>query len=83
MGAFDHVEILLSFVFALALAANVSFLKTPNPALFLQENAATLPFFVPCALALTVSARWAQWAAGVSMLLMLIGFTIAFSNTLH
>jgi hypothetical protein len=74
---------LIVLCMVLALAANVSFLKTPNPALFFEENAATLPFFVPCALALTVKAPWAQWAAGIGMLLLLVGFTIAFSNTLH
>jgi len=66
----------------LSLAANAEFLKTPNTALFLRENLANLPLFVPPALALAVPARWAQWLAGIALLAMMIGFTIAFSPML-
>ena len=66
----------------LSLAANAEFLKTPNTALFLRENFANLPMLVPPALALTVPARWAQWLAGIALLAMMIGFTIAFSPML-
>ncbi len=66
-----------------AMVANFIFLETPNTALFLQTTLATLPFFVPCALALAVPARWAQWMSGVSLFALTVGFTIAFSGTLR
>ena len=74
---------LLVLCMVLALAANFAFLATPNTTLFFEENAATLPFFVPSVLALAVPARWAQWGGGVGLLLLLIGFTAVFSYTLH
>jgi len=66
----------------LALIANIDFLKTPNAALFIKENLASLPMLIPAVLALVARARWAQWVAGFLLLAMLIGFTIAFSSTL-
>jgi hypothetical protein len=48
----------------LAMGANVVFLKTPNAKLFFEENAATLPFFIPSLLATAVRAPWAQRASG-------------------
>jgi len=65
-----------------SLAANAEFLKTPNTALFIRENLAVLPMFVPPMLALAIPARWAQWLAGIALLAMMIGFTIAFSGVL-
>jgi hypothetical protein len=58
-------------------------LKTPNAALFIRENLAVLPKFVPPVLALAVRARWAQWLAGIALLVMMIGFTVAFSPMLN
>jgi hypothetical protein len=66
-----------------SLAANAEFLKTPNTALFIRENLAVLPMFLPPVLALVVRARWAQWLAGIALLAMMIGFTIAFSPMLN
>jgi len=66
----------------LAILCNFAFLKTPNAALFFEENAATLPFFVPSLLALFVPARWAQWGGGLGLLALTISVTIAFSSTL-
>src|SRR5204863_8748032 len=66
----------------LALIGNAAFLKTPNPLLFLEENAATLPMIAAAGLPLAVPARWAQWAGGLALLAMMIGFTIVFSSTL-
>lgn len=74
--------VLLACMF-LSLIINVEFLKTPNTALFLQENAAVLPMIVAVGLPLATSARWAQWTGGVGLVLLLVGFTIAFSSTLH
>ena len=73
---------LIAVCMVLAILCNFAFLKTPNTALFFEENAATLPFFVPSLLALFVSARWAQWIGGVGLLALTVGVTIAFSSTL-
>lgn len=67
----------------LAIASNTIFLKTPNVALFFEENAATLPFFVPGILALAIPARWAQWIAGVLLLSLTVVFAAVFSGVLH
>jgi hypothetical protein len=74
---------LLLLCMTLAIVSNFAFLQTPNTALFFQENAATLPFFVPCVLALAVPARWAQWLAGIGLLALTSTFAIVFSDTLH
>jgi len=66
----------------LALIANLAFLKTANARLFVQENAATLPMLVPTVLGLVSRARWAQWAAGLSYLAMVMWYTIVFCSTL-
>ena len=66
----------------LALLANLDFLKTPNTALFVQENLGTMAMLVPSALGLISRNRAAQWAAGISLLAMIIGFAIMFSSSL-
>jgi hypothetical protein len=73
---------LIVLCLVLALLCNFAFLKTPNAVLFVEENAATLPFFVPSLLALLVPARWAQWAGGLGLLALTVGFAIVFSSTL-
>ena len=42
-----------------------------------------LPMFVPVGLALLSQARWAQWTGGIGLLVMIVGFTVAFSGTLR
>jgi hypothetical protein len=69
-------------VVVLALIVNVTLLRTPNPALFFEENAATLPMIVVAGLPLATSARWAQWTAGLGLFAMMVGYTITFSGTL-
>jgi hypothetical protein len=73
---------LIVLCMALAILCNFTFLKTPNAVLFFEENAATLPFFVPSLLALVVPARWAQWVGGVGLLALTTAFTIVFSSAL-
>jgi hypothetical protein len=46
------------------------YLKSEDPSLFWKWNLASLPMYLPCILALTVRARWAQWAAGISLLVV-------------
>jgi hypothetical protein len=66
----------------LSLIINAEFLKTPNAALFLEENAMVLPMIVFGVLPLVVRAHWAHWVAGLGLLGLLAGFTIEFSGTL-
>jgi hypothetical protein len=67
----------------LSLVVNAEFLKTPNPALFLQENAMVLPMVPVAAGPLFVPSRWAQWLGGLGFTLLLMLYTILFSSTLH
>ncbi len=66
----------------LALLANLDFLKTPNTALFVKENLGTIALLIPAAFGLISRNRVVQWAAGVCVLVMIIGFAIMFSSTL-
>ena len=66
----------------LALLANRDFLKTPNAALFVKENLGTIALLIPAAFGLISRNRVVQWAAGVCVLVMIIGFAIMFSSTL-
>jgi hypothetical protein len=67
----------------LSLIINAEFLKTPNTALFVQENAAVLPMIIAVGVPLVLAARWAQWVGGMGMVGLLVTFTILFSGTLH
>ena len=73
---------LLTALLASALLANIAFLKSANVALFVGENLATLFMFPPAVLALVMKARWAQWAGGIGLLLMLLYFTVTFEGVL-
>jgi hypothetical protein len=66
----------------LALLANLDFLKTPNTALLVRENLGTIAIMIPSAFGLISSNRGIQWAAGVCLLAMTIGFAIMFSSNL-
>ncbi len=66
-----------------AMATNVSFLKTSDPSLFLKANLDTAPNFIPPVLALAVSARWAQWVAGLAILGLTIWWLVGFSGSLQ
>jgi len=68
--------------FILSLLANLDFLKTVNVALFVKQNLTVLPMLVPSVLGLVSRKRWIQWAAGLCLLAMVIGYTIAFYSTL-
>ena len=75
---------LVTVLVAGELASNFLSMKTPTLLLFLETNLATLPFFLAGLLALTVSARWAQWthADGIGAIAFSIGWTIL-SASLH
>ncbi len=54
-----------------------------NPSLALEEMLANLPSWVPVGLAFFVRARWAQWIAGVSLLVLTAAWPVVFSSVLH
>jgi len=58
-------------------------LNTSNPALALQQSLSNLPFLAAALLAIFVSARWAQWVAGVSILVGSVAWSIVFTSVLH
>lgn len=66
----------------LSLIANLAYLKTPNPVLFVKQNLINLPMLIPTVSALLFSKRWVQWAGGFGFLAMMIGYTIAFCSRL-
>ncbi|HJT45048.1 MAG TPA: hypothetical protein VJ721_02140 [Chthoniobacterales bacterium] len=66
----------------LSLIANVAFLKTTNASLFLKENSLNIPMFIPTVLGLLSDKRWAQWAAGLGFLAMMLAYTIIFCSQL-
>ena len=66
----------------LSLVANLAYLKTSNAALFIKQNLTVLPGFIPILLGLLSRLRWAQWAAGLGFLAMLITYLILFCGTL-
>ncbi|HST30365.1 MAG TPA: hypothetical protein VLK27_05945 [Chthoniobacterales bacterium] len=66
----------------LSLIANLAFLNTTNTSLFVKENLTNLPMFIPTILGLVSDKRWAQWAAGLSLLAMMLVYTIMFCSQL-
>ncbi len=67
---------------ALALLANLDFLKTPNTALLVKENLGTIAILVPSLVGLISRNYVVQWVAGVCLLTLTIGFGIMFSSHL-
>jgi hypothetical protein len=66
----------------LSLIANLDYLKTADPALFLKQNLTVLPGIVASLLGLLSHRRRAQWVAGLGILAMLITYTILFCATI-
>jgi hypothetical protein len=64
------------------IACNTIFLKSGDPSLFLKWNLASLPMYLPCILALAVRARWAQWTAGLGLLLVTTVAVVPLESTL-
>lgn len=65
----------------LSVAVNFTYLKTPNPQMFIETNLWTPPSLVPSILALLVKRRWSQWASGLILLVVTVVFTIEFTGT--
>ena len=51
--------------------------------IFMGGSWVLLPFLLLCLLALFVPARWAQWTAGVALLLLTVGWSILFTSTIR
>ena len=65
-----------------ALLANLDFLKSSNPTLFIKENITTFVMLLPAVAGLILRNRIAQWAAGLTLLAMLLVYTVLFSSAL-
>ena len=61
-----------------AIVANTTFLESSDPTLFLKWNLASLPMYAPCILALAFRGRWAQWTAGIGLLVVTAAVTLPF-----
>ena len=66
----------------IALPTNSVFGDGRDPQLALETDLWTLPFFAPCALALVVRARWAQWLAGFALLALSVTWLVVFNGGL-
>lgn len=71
---------LLMLVF---MGAAWTLLRTSTPELALQQSLSNLPFLLASLLAFFVTARWAQWVAGVSLLVLTVVWPIVFSSSIH
>jgi len=63
-------------------ALSLVHLKTDNPGLAIQQALANLPYMGCCALAILVRAKWAQWTAGVALLVLTVAWPVVFSAVL-
>ena len=57
-------------------------LRLYDPRLFAQETLATLPFFLPPALAIAIRARWAQWTAGIGLAVLSVAWAVLFTGVI-
>ena len=72
-----YVLLLLVFV-----AMSLVYLQTPTPWLALQVALGNLPYLLICLFAIFVPARWAQWTAGKTMLLLTVAWPVVFSSAI-
>lgn len=70
-----YVVLLMTFV-AMAFV-------TPDRDLALQQALGNAPYFLISFLAIFVPARWAQWLAGIALLVLSVAWPIVFSSALH
>lgn len=73
-----YLILLLIFV-----AMSLVYLQTSTPQLALQQGIGNIPYALVALLAIFVSARWAQWLAGVALLVLTIAWPVVFSGALH
>lgn len=63
-------------------AMSLVYLRTPTPELALQQALGNLPYALVSLLAILVPARWAQWLAGLALLVLTIAWPVVFSGVL-
>ena len=66
-----------------ALLANLVLLKSAKSGVFLEYELTALPFFAPCALAIALRNRWAQWVSGLALLALSVGWLVLFARDLR
>jgi hypothetical protein len=66
-----------------SLLAALPLLRSLQSGVVMESELTTLLVFVPCALAIFIPSRWAQWASGVGLLAITIGWLFGFSSTLR
>ncbi len=76
---FYGVYALLVLVF---MAMSLVYLNTPTPELAWQQGLGNVPYLLVCLLAISISARWAQWVAGIALFVLTIAWPIVFSSAL-
>lgn len=74
---------LFSLLLLIFMGGSWVLLRTSTPELALQQSLSNVPFLLLCLLAMLVPARWAQWTAGVGILLLTIGWSILFTSTIR
>jgi len=77
---FYGLYLLLLIVFV---AMSLVYLRTPTPEMALQQGLANTPYVLVTLFALLVSARWAQWTAGIALFVLTVAWPLVFSATLH
>lgn len=58
-------------------------LVAPDPDVGLRQALGNAPYFLISFLAIFVRARWAQWTAGLALLVLSVAWPIVFSSALH
>lgn len=67
----------------LGIASNATYLQSADPSLFLKWNLVSLPMYLPCILGLASRARWAQWTAGIALLLVTAALVVPIEASLR
>lgn len=74
---------LFSLLLLIFMGGSWVLLRTSAPQLALQQCLSNLPFLLLCLLAFLVPTRWAQWTAGVAILLLTISWSFLFAATIQ
>lgn len=74
---------LFSLLLLIFMGGSWVLLRTSAPELALQQCLSNLPFLLLCLLAFFLPARWAQWTAGIGILVLTIGWSIQFTSTIQ
>ena len=67
---------------AVFIAMSLVYLQTPTPWLALQVALGNAPYLLISLFAIFVPARWAQWTAGIAMLVLTLAWPVVFSSAI-